>query len=347
MDYKRKQRKTDHINNSLIFEEKLNRNCFDDITIVHNCLSEVDVNEVDISSSLADIKLKTPIIINAMTGGMPEGEKINSELAKIAKRHDLAMALGSQRIALNNPDSISSFKIVREVNPDGIIFANLGSDVSVEEAQRAVDMIDANAIQIHLNVPQEIAMSEGRRNFKGTLRNIWDIVKYVDVPVIVKEVGFGIAAEEAKILVQKGVKIIDIGGFGGTNFVAIENMRKKDDAFENLQDWGIPTPISLIEVSKTVEDKADIIASGGLKSGLDVAKSIALGSKAAAFAGWFLYLLLKEGPLSLSEHIRQIKQELIYVMVMAGAKNIEQLQKRPVVVSGKTYKWLKYRGFYS
>ena len=186
MGSKRKNRKKDHINHSLLLEENLTRAVFDDITIVHNCLSEINVNEIDISTSLSDISLKTPIIINAMTGGMLEGEKINKELAKIAKKHDLAMAVGSQRIALNDSESVSSFKIVRETFPDGIIFANLGSDVTVEESQKAVDMIEADAIQIHLNVPQEVVMNEGRKNFKGTLANIKDIINYLSVPVIVK-----------------------------------------------------------------------------------------------------------------------------------------------------------------
>jgi isopentenyl-diphosphate delta-isomerase len=344
MNEKRKQRKKEHIKYSMLLEKKLKRNVFDDITILHNCLSQVNLNDVDLSSNLYRIKLTSPIIINAMTGGMKEGENVNRELSKIAKKLGLAMAVGSQTIALDKPDSIRSFKIVREINPDGIIFANLGADATVEEAVKAVEMIDADALQIHLNVPQEVMMKEGRRNFTGAINNISEIIRSINVPIIVKEVGFGIAGEEALILAENGVKIIDIGGTGGTNFMAIENLRSKSQAFRHLQNWGIPTPISLIEAVKAVGDKTDLISSGGLKNGLDAAKSMALGAKATAFAGSFLYILLTEGPSSLEKHILQIEKEIRYIMAMAGARNIEELKQRPVIIQGKSFQWLKYRG---
>ncbi len=337
-------RKREHIKYSLSLEKKLKRDVFKDIILVHNCLSEVNLKEIDISTKLQGIKLISPIIINAMTGGMQEGEKINGQLAIIAKKLNLAMAVGSQKIALENKDSIRSFKIVRELNPDGIILANLGADASVEEAQKAIDMIKADALQLHLNVPQEIVMKEGRRNFKGTVDNIAEIIKNVNVPVIVKEVGFGMAGEEAITLVEKGVKIIDVGGKGGTDFIAIESLRRKSKAFKGFQEWGIPTPASLIEVVKAVGDNADVIASGGLKNGFDAAKSLALGAKAVAYAGYFLHILLNKGPSRLEKHILQIEKQIKYIMAMTGAKNISELQKRPVIIKGQTYHWLKNRG---
>jgi isopentenyl-diphosphate delta-isomerase len=328
----------------MLLEKMLQRNVFNDITILHNCLSQVNLKDVDLSSNLQNIKLTSPIIINAMTGGMKKGEIINRKLSEIAKKLGLAMAVGSQTIALKRPNSIRSFKVVREINPDGIIFANLGADATVEEAIKAVQMIDADALQIHLNVPQEVMMKEGRRNFTGAINNISEIIRNINVPVIVKEVGFGIAAEEALTLVENGVKIIDVGGTGGTNFMAIENMRNKSQTYKHLQDWGIPTPISLIEAVKTVGNRADIISSGGLKNGLDAAKSLALGAKATAFAGSFLYILLKEGPSSLEKHILKIEKEIRYIMAMTGVKNIEELKQRPVIVQGNTFQWLKCRG---
>lgn len=341
---KRKIRKKEHIKYSMLLEKKIKRNIFDDITILHNCLSEVNLDDVDLSSNLQSIKLTSPIIINAMTGGMKEGENVNRELSKIAKKLGLAMAVGSQTIALENPNSIRSFKIVREINPDGIIFANLGADATVEKAIKAVDMINADALQIHLNVPQEVMMKEGRRNFTGIINNITEIIRNLKVPIIVKEVGFGIAREEALTLTERGVKIIDVGGTGGTNFIAIENMRNKSQAFEHFRDWGIPTPISLIETVTAVGNKTDVISSGGLKDGLDAAKSLALGAKATAFAAPFLYILLKEGSLSLEKHILQIEKEIKFIMAMAGVRNINELKQRPVIIQGNTYHWLKYRG---
>ncbi|MDK2879625.1 MAG: isopentenyl-diphosphate Delta-isomerase [Thermoanaerobacteraceae bacterium] len=342
--YIRKKRKKEHIKYSLLLEKDLGRNNFDDITLVHNCLTQVDIDEIDVSTDLNGIKLNNPIIINAMTGGFYRAKIINGELAKIARHLGLAMAVGSQKIALDDPSSVSSFQIVREINPEGIIFANIGSDASVDDAIRAVEMIKADALQIHLNAPQEIVMREGRKNFKGTLDNIEEIIQNVKVPVILKEVGFGIAMEEAEILVEKGVKIIDIGGAGGTNFIAIENKRRSTNALSSLQSWGIPTPASLIEVVYRVGNRADIICSGGLRNGLDVAKSLALGAKAAAFAGLFLYILLKKGPLALKKYIIRTIRELMFTMAMSGVKNLSELRKRPVIIEGKTYNWVKNRG---
>ncbi|WP_422443771.1 type 2 isopentenyl-diphosphate Delta-isomerase [Thermoanaerobacterium sp. DL9XJH110] len=344
MNLLRKRRKMDHIKFSLLLERRLKRNYFSDITIVHNCLTEVDLDEIDISTDLQGIKLDNPIIINAITGGFCGAEVINRELAKIAKKHNLAMAVGSQKIAVDDAESRRSFKIVREVYPEGIIFANIGSDASVEDAVKAVEMIKADGLQIHLNSPQEIIMREGRKNFKGTLENIKNIINHISVPVIVKEVGFGIAGEEAQKLVDIGVRIIDVAGAGGTNFIAIENRRNKNFAVKELENWGIPTPVCLVEVIKRVGSKADVISSGGLRTGLDAAKSLALGAKAVAYAGTFLYKLLKEGPAALKEHISQIKREIKYAMAMAGARNLKELSQRPVIIEGKTYNWLKQRG---
>ena len=148
-------------------------------------------------------------------------------------------------------------------------------------------------------------------------------------------------------MIENAVKIIDVGGKGGTNFLAIENIRNKDEALQNLENWGIPTPASLVEVVQTVKNKADVISSGGLKNGLDASKSLALGAKAVGYAGTFLKILSKEGPTALSNYIDQIKKELIYSMAMAGAKNIVELQKRPKIITGSTREWLKNRGFIS
>jgi isopentenyl-diphosphate delta-isomerase len=337
----RKMRKKEHVKYSLMLENKVKRNNFDDIVISHNCLTQVNIEEVDLSTSLQGIMLQNPIIINAMTGGYFGGEIINRELSKIAKNLNLAMAVGSQKIAIDNANSEKSFRIVRETNPDGIILANIGADASIEDAVKAIDMVKADALQIHLNVPQELAMKEGRRNFKGTLENIKNIINSINVPLIVKEVGFGISGKEALTLVKQGVKIIDVGGKGGTNFIAIENKRDRTSALRKLENWGIPTPVSIIDVVESVGNKADVIASGGLGSGIDAAKSFALGAKAAAFAGSFLYILKKKGPGALKKHINQILKEIKCVMVMTGAKNLNELRQSDVRILGNTYYWVK------
>ncbi len=344
MNKKRGLRKKEHIKYSMLLRKKMKNNLFDDIEVLHNCLSEVNFNNIDLTTNLQNMKLTSPIIINAMTGGMKEGEYINQELAKIAKKLNLAMAVGSQTIALKNPSSINSFRIVREINPNGIIFANLGSDATVKEAFEAIDIIEADALQIHLNTPQELIMKEGRRNFAGTLDNIIKIMQHISIPVIIKEVGFGIAKEEALILAEIGVNIVDISGAGGTNFIAIESLRNKLHDTNHFETWGIPTPISLIEVVKSVGNKIDIISSGGLTNGLDAAKSLALGAKATAFAGCFLCKLLEKGPSFLEKYILRIEKEIKYTMAFVGATNFKELRQRPIVIRGKTYDWLKYRG---
>ncbi|ADL07918.1 type 2 isopentenyl-diphosphate Delta-isomerase [Thermosediminibacter oceani] len=341
---KRSRRKMEHIKYSLLLEKKLKRNVFSDITLLHNCLSEVNLDEIDISTNLQNLRLEKPIIINAITGGFSFALAINRELAKIAREFGLAMAVGSQRIAIKDKSAQASFKVVREENPEGLIFANIGADASLEEVAEVVEMINADAVQIHLNTPQEIVMAEGRKCFAGTVDNIKRIAAGVKVPVIVKEVGFGIAREEARMLVDCGVKIIDVGGAGGTDFIAIENRRNRKNAVTTLEGWGIPTPVSLIEVISEIGDRADIIASGGLKTGLDVAKSLALGAKAAGLAGTVLYKLLKGGPVALRKYLRQVERELRYSMAMVGANNLSELRKRPLIITGKTYKWLKFRG---
>jgi len=343
MSKSRKKRKQEHIKYSLELESTTKRSVFKDITLVHNCLPEVNLSEVDISTNLGSLRLKNPIIINAITGGYKGAKKINKQLARIAKELEIPMAVGSQKIALDG-EAADSFKIARQENPNGIIFANIGADVNVSDAVKAVKMLEADALQLHLNIPQEIVMKEGRKNFKGILENIKEITHNIKVPVIVKEVGFGIAREQARALIDSGVKIIDVGGFGGTNFIAIENRRRRFNRLKSLEEWGIPTPISLIEVITEVKDKADVISSGGLNSGLDVAKSLALGAKAAAFAGLFLFILINKGPLALKNFIKKITTELMYSMVMTGAKNLEELREKPLIIDGRTYIWMKNRG---
>jgi len=328
-----------------MMEKHIKRDVFKDITIIHNCLSEVYFDELDISSSLIGAKLNVPLIINAMTGGIEESFYINGALAEIAREKKLALAVGSQKIAFKYKHARQSFKIVRKINKDGIIFANIGTDCTLDQAKEAVKMIEANALQLHLNVPQELFMKEGRRDFRGTCERIREIAENLDVPVIVKEVGFGIAREEALRILKAGVKIIDIGGFGGTNFIKIESMRQKVKPYK-FENWGIPTAVSLIEVLSVAEGKAEVIASGGIKDGLDVAKALALGAKACGIAAPILYRLLKYGKKSVLNYLDEIIYELKLTLAMAGANNLKELSERPIYIGGNTYKWLKFRGIY-
>lgn len=317
---------------------------FSEIHFVHNCLPECDPGAVTLETRLFGRPLRSPLFINAVTGGTPAAMRLNAALAAVARQFGLAMALGSQMAALENPAVADSYRVVRRVNPEGVIWANLGSYATPELVQRAVRMIDAAAVQIHLNVPQELAMGEGDCSFRGALGRIAEIAQTAGRPVIAKEVGFGIAREQALLLCEAGVAAIDVGGRGGTNFLAIENRRARRRISPELLSWGLPTAISLIEVLDAVWDRAEVIAAGGMFSGLNAAKALALGAKAVGIAGLPVYLLLKRGRGALVRAIRKMERELRLVMLMTGCSSLEQLRSVPLVITGFTAEWLERRG---
>jgi isopentenyl-diphosphate Delta-isomerase len=337
----RSERKWDHIRFAL--QERQNSlPFFDDIKFIHQSLPDISVSDVRLDHKIGELSLSSPIFINAMTGG--GGEKtyrINQELAMIASQMGLAMAVGSQMSALKDKSERFTYEIVRKENPKGILIANLGSEATVENAKAAIDMIEANALQIHLNVIQELTMPEGDRDFSGALKRIETIVEHVDVPVIVKEVGFGMAKETVQSLISVGVAAVDVGGAGGTNFAEIENKRR-EKALPFFHQWGIPTPVSIIEAS-TVH-QASIIGSGGFLSASDLAKGLAIGANAIGFAGHFLRILVENGIESLNNEVESLHYELKLIMTALGAKSISDLQRAPLMITGETFHWLSQRG---
>jgi isopentenyl-diphosphate delta-isomerase len=347
-EHLRKKRKSEHIRHAIdLFKYKI---CvFSDFNLVHNCLPEIDLEQIDITTELAGIKLNNPLIINAITGGTPESEEINYCLAVAARETGVAIAVGSQSAALKDPSAIPSFNVVRRQNPDGIVFANISAGSSPDDAIRAVEMVQADALQLHLNIAQELAMFEGEKHFTDRLLSIEKIVKAISVPVIIKEVGFGISRNEARRLKEIGVKVIDIGGKGGTNFISIENLRSKQhDApivSPSFTEWGIPTDISLVEVCESVKNSVDIVASGGIYTGVNSVKAFTIGAKAIGIAGLLLYVLKLEGLNKLIDKIEEIIREIKYTLLLIGAKNIEQARQMPVVITGFSAQWLRTRGF--
>nr|WP_263325892.1 type 2 isopentenyl-diphosphate Delta-isomerase [Neobacillus sp. Marseille-Q6967] len=338
----RSERKWDHIRFAL--ENGQQRlTAFDDVQFIHQSLPNIDVSDVSLHQKIGGLSLSSPIFINAMTGG--GGEKtyrINKQFAQIAKVCGMAMAVGSQMSAIKDTAERYTYEIVRKENPSGIIIANLGSEALPDHAKMAIDMIEANAIQIHLNVIQELTMPEGDREFSGALRRIEEIVRKVDVPVIVKEVGFGMSKETVQKLSDIGVSIVDIGGYGGTNFAQIENKRRSK-SFTFFNEWGIPTAVSIFEASNA-EREVSIIGSGGMMSGIEIAKGLAAGANAAGLAGYFLKILIDEGIDSLYEEILLLQNELTMIMTAVGAKSINELQKAPIMITGQTFHWLSQRG---
>ncbi len=335
-------RKIEHIEHTIKLSGN-ESNPFDDIKFVHQSIPNIDVDNVQINTNVGELTLSSPIFINAMTGGGGERTlQINRSFAKVAKKYKLPIAVGSQMSAIKDKNQRFTFEVVREENPTGIVIANLGSEATVSQAKEAVKMIAADALQIHLNVVQELVMPEGDRHFSRTIDRIREIVEQLSVPVIVKEVGFGISKETATKLAKIGVKIIDVGGFGGTNFAKIESQRRNDQ-FPLFNNWGITTAASICEV-KTSQPLISVIGTGGINTGLDIAKALSLGSSAVGVAGIFLKEFYENGIEGLECTVERLIFELKMVMTALGVKNIADLRSAPLIISGETFHWLKQRG---
>ncbi|MEX1143390.1 MAG: type 2 isopentenyl-diphosphate Delta-isomerase [Anaerolineales bacterium] len=305
---------------------------------LHSALPELNLDEVDLGVETFGKKLKVPLLISAMTGGTKEAAEINQRLAEAAQATGIAMGLGSQRAALEDKKLEATYR-VRNVAPDILLFANLGAvqlnyGYGLTHLQQAVEMVEADALVLHLNSLQEAVQPDGNANFSGLLKKIEIMCKQFAVPVVVKEVGWGISAEVAKRLARAGVKAIDVAGAGGTSWTQVEMHRAKTDGQARLAaafaDWGITTSESIIQVREALKDMR-IFASGGLRSGVDIAKCIALGADLGGLAGPFL----KAANVSTEAvvlAIEEITRELRVTMFAAGAGDIPTLQSVPLVL---------------
>jgi isopentenyl-diphosphate Delta-isomerase len=350
------ERKADHIEVCLK-ENVKSRNVttgFEDVHLVHKALPELEREKVDVSTTVFGYKFSAPIFIGAMTGGTAKATKINAALAEAVEELKLGMGVGSQRIAIDNPKGEQSFSIVREKAPTAFILANIGgpqlvSKYGLKEAKRAVEMVKADALAIHLNALQEAVQPEGDTNYSNLLQKICKLAQELDVPVVVKETGSGIAAEEAVMLEAAGVAGIDVAGAGGTSWAAVEYYRAKarqdgsgQRLGETFWDWGIPTAASLVETVKSV--RLPVIASGGIRNGIDVTKALALGASLASATYPFLGPATK-GSEDVKKALRYLIGEVRNAMFLVGANSVQKLHNLPVVLTGKTAEWLKLRGF--
>lgn len=341
------QRKDDHIKLACEQYDAHAESGFEHVRFIPNALPQLALSDVDTSVSVFDetTKWDTPLYINAMTGGSKKGENINESLARVAAKTGLAMASGSLSAALKNPRLAGTFSVIRRFNPHGFVMANVSAGASAEQAIKAVEILQANALQIHLNSAQELVMSEGDRDFSAWLNNIEAITRELDsmkVPVVVKETGCGMSARDVLRLQNVGVRAVDVGGRGGTNFVAIENARRgRKSDYEFLDSWGLTTVESLLDIAQCDEilceprDCADscdsarmqVFASGGVRTPLDVVRSLRLGASAAGVAGEFLHTLINEGEDALVEQIESWKAQIRVIMALLGCKNIEDLRE--------------------
>jgi isopentenyl-diphosphate delta-isomerase len=351
------ERKRSHITTALNRDVQAHVSTgFDDISLVHNALPELDREEIDLSCELFGHRLGAPIIIESMTGGTPIAAKINAALSRIAEELRVPMGVGSQRAAIDDPKLAYTFKVARENAPSALLFANLGcpqiiKEDGIERAKAAVEMIKADALLIHLNALQESVQFEGQTRFKGALGRIKELSSRLSVPVLAKETGAGVSRETAISIERAGVKGIDVAGLGGTSWAAVEYHRAREkrrarQAHLGLAfwDWGIPTAASIVEVAKST--KVKLIASGGVRNGLHIAKAIALG---AHYGGMAMPLLKSahKGSKEAKESLLSVIDELRTAMFLTGSKNLEQLQKCPITITGKTRDWLIARGLLS
>lgn len=330
----RRTRKQEHIENYLRTSYKTST-LFENIYIEHSAISDRNLDEIDTSMEFLGKKISFPFMINAITGGSNFAQEINESLAKIAKEVNIPIAVGSQKIALEDESAIKSFKIVRDINKDGVVIANLGALSSLEEAVEAIEMIDADALQLHLNLAQELVMSEGDREFKGTSKNIKNLAKNIDKPIIVKEVGSGINGKTAKKLYGLGVRYIDLAGKGGSNFVEIEDLRDASNDFSELYEWGVPTALALLEAKDLKKEDLFIIASGGVRESSEIAKSIILGAKLCAGSGEIINYLLRGGYDVALEYVKNLKKKLQIYMLLLNVGNVEELSKVNYKIFGR------------
>jgi len=290
-------RKADHLR--ICLDEQVQcrdvTNGLEHYRFVHNCLPDLDRDDINLSTSFLGKKLGAPILISSMTGGTEIAKQINQRLATIAQHYKLAMGVGSQRVAVENPQVADTFAM-RAIAPDAVLFANLGAvqlnyRYGIDECLRVIEQLEADALILHLNPLQECVQTKGDTNFRGLLEKIAGLCDKLSVPVIVKEVGNGISAPIAQKLIAAGVAAIDVAGAGGTSWAKVESERATDDKQRRLgatyADWGIPTAECIVAV-RSISPDVPLIASGGLRNGLEIAKTIALGADLAGLAFPFL-----------------------------------------------------------
>lgn len=344
------QRKNDHIKLACEQYKSHADAGFEQVRFIPNALPQLALSDVDTSVRVfgESEKWDVPLYINAMTGGSKNGENINAMLAKVAEKTGVAMASGSLSAALKNPRLSETFSVIRRFNPRGFVMANVSTGASVEQAIKAVEILQANALQIHLNAAQELVMNEGDRDFSAWLSNIEAIARALDsmkVPVVVKETGCGMSARDVLRLQNVGVRAVDVGGRGGTNFVAIENARRgRGRGYEFLDSWGLTTVESLLDIAQCDKilrgscDSGDsavagdcaqmqVFASGGVRTPLDVVRALKLGASSVGVAGEFLHTLTCGGTDALVEQIEDWKAQIRVIMALLGCKNIAALRK--------------------
>ena len=343
-------RKAEHVKIVLGKDVEGRYRYWNDVQLIHRALPEIDFDEVDPSVTLLGKKLAAPIVITGMTGGFPDAAKINDNLARAAAEVGIAMGVGSERAAILKGQYPESYSCVAR-HPVPLKFANIGAPqivpqkpgdriVGPDDVRAAMDLIHADVLAIHLNFLQEIVQPEGDRRARGCLEKIGEMAE--KFPVLVKETGAGLSREVAEQLRDRSVKAFDVSGTGGTSFAAVEHYRAVEQGAERearvgktFWDWGIPSPISVLEL---VPLGLPVIASGGVRSGLDVARAVALGASAAGTAGGMLRVAATDFE-STRKELDFLVHEVKVAMFLTGSRTVSDLQKAPYLLTGESRLW--------
>ncbi|MFE6721780.1 type 2 isopentenyl-diphosphate Delta-isomerase [Streptomyces albidoflavus] len=336
------QRKDDHVRLAAEQQRRQSgRNPFDEVSFVHHALAGIDGPDVSLATSFAGISWQVPLYVNAMTGGSDMTGAINRDLAIAARETGVPLASGSMSAYLKDPSCAGTFRVLRENNPDGFVLANLNANASAEQAQRAIDLLRADALQIHINTVQETVMPEGDRSFSHWVPQIERIAAVVDVPVIVKEVGFGLSRETVMVLRDLGVSVADLGGRGGTDFARIENGRRELSDYAYLHGWGLSTAACLLD---TQDAGLPVLASGGIRNPLDAARALALGASGVGVSGGILRTLLDDGIEALIAQIKTWLDQLAALQTMLGARTPAELTRCDLTLHGDLRTFCMDRG---
>jgi len=314
----------------------------EDVQLLHDAIPEMSVDEVDPSVRLLGRKLASPIVISGMTGGAPRAGEINRALASAAQKFGFGMGLGSQRPMLEEPHLVSTYR-VRDVAPDVLLFANLGCvqarDTPTGRIEDLVGAVGADALCLHLNVAQELAQDEGDRDFRGCCEAIARLVVELSVPIVVKETGCGLSPQNLSMLREFGVAMVDVAGVGGTTWPGVEALRgsaRQRALGEALREWGIPTAASIVYAERV---GIPAIASGGIRSALDVIRSLALGATAVGLALPFLHAFESEGEAGVLAYSERLDETLRALMLLVGARTMLDLQCSPILLGPTLQSW--------
>ena len=318
-------RKDEHVFIAEKLYQSESRNRLDEVRLLFKNIPEISKNEISLTTTIMGYQVDSPFFINAITGGSPQTDKLNFQLAQVANQCHVPLVTGSVSVFFIFSFFFDGFKQLRQLTQDTLLFTNLGAGNDLTTAKQALELPQADGLQIHLNVAQELVMPEGDRIFywKDQLQNISD---HLEKPLMVKGVGQGLTPETVKMLAEMGIQNVDLAGKGGTNFVAIENERRHDADYSFLNDIGLSLAECLLG-AQPLRDQISITASGGIRNALEIVKSLVLGADSVGISGMFLHTLIKNGPEGLVDLITTLQSQIKDLMVMLGCRTIPELHQ--------------------